>query len=551
MLTALFIKHFTIVESLELEFEQGMVALTGETGAGKSILLDALALALGGRGDNSVIRSGKEQCDISACFDIATNPEAKAWLYDHQLELSHSELILRRVINQKGRSKSYINGQPFPLNKTRELGETLVHIHGQHHQQHLLKPENHRIQLDAYGIDESLLKEVYGCFKQYQKILNTINELKHNFQSDRRELIAYQVEELDTINLTEKEVQHLTLEHKKLSGTDFYLSATNKALQLLDNDSSDNITNLLSQVMHTIEQLPEEAQIKNACYLVNEALIQCNEAKTELEDFYHSLEVEPERLHQVEERLSSIFKLARKHHIKAEELYHHYQNLKEMLDAFDAKKEKLHSLEKELANALDGYQQKALYLSTERKRIAQLLATEISETITHLGMPEGKVTIDITKHDSIKPNGFDKVEFLVAPNPGLGAKPLAKIASGGELSRISLAIQVLTAEKKAYPTLIFDEVDTGISGATAAIVGNLLRRLGKHTQVFCITHQAQVASSAHYHYKVEKNVRNQQTFSKIKRLNEQQKVDEIARMIGGVTITEQTKAHAKELLNAV
>lgn len=550
MLTSLRIENFAIVKQLDLDFSQGMTAFTGETGAGKSIMIDALMLALGGRGDASTIRTGEDKCDISATFHIDKTSDPAKWLEEHDMDAEAGEIILRRVIYAEGRSKSYINGQPFPLQKVKEFSEMLVHIHGQHQHQTLLHHATHRQQLDAYAGHDDCLQQVQALYKQCQKIRQELDQLKNqDVHSDRLELLQFQIDELQALNSYEGEMQSLSEEHQLLHHANDYLTHSQHILALLNDNDELNINRALNQVLHAIMQLPQEQpSIKNAAELINNALIQCEEAMNEVREFTHQVQLDPERLQAVELRLSALHQVARKYHIDANGLPEHARHLQDEFNRLQNTEQRASFLQQEHERFSLAYEQAAARLTSARKQAADKLSQDITRIIQQLGMPKGRVDIEITPLDKMQAHGMDKVEYKVCTNPGMSPDLLSKIASGGELSRISLAIQMVTAQRGATPTLLFDEVDVGIGGATAALVGQLLRKLGERLQVFCVTHQPQVASSAHHHFVVEKHSEQEQTFSRIIPLAESDKINEIARMLGGLTITEQTRLHAKELL---
>jgi DNA repair protein RecN (Recombination protein N) len=550
MLTALRIENFAIVKQLELDFANGMTAFTGETGAGKSIMIDALMLALGGRADASVIRTGELKCDISAAFNLDVAAEPALWLRDHDIDCDNGEIILRRVLYSEGRSKSYINGQPFPLQKVKELSEMLVHIHGQHQHQTLMQHATHRAQLDNYAGHDALLQTVLSLYKQCQKIKTELDTLQNqDTHRDRAELLQFQIDELNTLSLQEGEMQGLSDEHQLLHHAHDYLQGTQQIIHLLQGDDAGNIGESLSQVLQLLQALPNEnTSIKNALELINNAIIQCDEALDEIKQFSEHVQLDPERLQEVESRISALHQAARKHHVEANQLPAHAQRLQDELEQLQNRDNRISELQHHYQQQLKAYEQAALQLKNSRLLYAEKLANEISAIIQQLGMPKGRVSLEITPLERMQPHGMDKVEYKVCTNPGMAPDALSKVASGGELSRISLAIQMITAQRGATPTLLFDEVDVGIGGATAALVGQLLRKLGERLQVFCVTHQPQVASSAHHHFVVEKHSEEEQTFSRIIALTEMDKVDEIARMLGGLTITDQTRSHARELL---
>lgn len=550
MLTTLRVENFAIVKQLELDFANGMTAFTGETGAGKSIMIDALMLALGGRADASVIRAGEEKCDVTACFHFENNSEPAQWLAENDIQCEEGTIILRRVLYVEGRSKSYINGQPFPLQKIKELSEMLVHIHGQHQHQTLMQHPTHRQQLDQYAGHLDLLNEVSGLYRQCQKIKLELETLQHqDIQSDKVELLQFQIDELTSLHLQENEMQILHEEHQLLHHAREYLQNTQQITQLLNADDYPNLCQGLSQILQLLQELPQDhPTIKNSYELINSALIQCEEVLDEIQTFSEQVQLDPERLQAVEARISVLHQAARKYHVDANQLAAHTCHLQNELQRLQDSEGRFAQLQQEYKQQVQQFELAAQKLRTSRQLYAKKLANEISTSIQQLGMPKGRVEIDITPLEKMQPHGLDKVEYKVCTNPGMLPDTLAKIASGGELSRISLAIQMITAQRGATPTLLFDEVDVGIGGATAALVGQLLRKLGERLQVFCVTHQPQVASCAHHHFVVEKHSDNKQTYSRIVHLTAGEKVDEIARMLGGLTITEQTRSHAKELL---
>lgn len=550
MLTTLCIEQFAIVHHLELDFTQGMTAFTGETGAGKSIMIDALMLALGDRADASVIRPGQEKCDITAGFFVSQDSEPAQWLAEHDIPCEDGEIYLRRVIFTEGRSKSYINGQPFPLQKVKELSEKLVHIHGQHQHQTLMQHATHRQQLDQYGKNQILLDEVAQLYKQCQKLQQEMEILQSQAQqADKIELLQFQIDELFALNLHENEIESLYQEHQMLHHAKEYLQNSQQIHGLLNADDEPNICAILNQILQLLSHLPQEQkQIKNAYELINGALIQCEEAIDEMEQFADRIYLDPERLHDIEARMSTLHQLARKYHIDSSQLHAHTQHLQSELDNLRNNEDKLAQLHIQQRQLVAAYEIAALKLREVRQEQANKLAEEITASIQKLAMPKGWVDIALTPLEKMQVHGLDKVEYKVCTNPGMELDSLSKIASGGELSRIGLSIQMITAQQGTTPTLLFDEVDVGIGGATAALVGQMLRKLGERLQVFCVTHQPQVAAAAHNHFRVEKQSDNKETFTHIFLLQQAEKIDEIARMFGGLQITEQTQSHAQELL---
>jgi DNA repair protein RecN (Recombination protein N) len=550
MLTSLSIENFAIVSKLELDFQTGMTAFTGETGAGKSIMIDALMLALGGRADASVVRPGCDKCDINACFDYDIGSKPTSWLQEHDVADDSSTIILRRVIYAEGRSKSYINGQPFPLHKLKELSEMLVDIHGQHQHQSLLQHPTHRTQLDQFAGHQALVDEVADAYRACKKIKKQLDAITSQGTSDERQaLLNFQIEELSLLDVKEDEMQSLSDEHQMLHHAREYIEQSQHISDLLNGETDQNITHGLSQITQWLSQLPQDnPQIKNTAELINSALIQCEEAADEMETFSGKVQLDPERLQEVEERMGLLHQAARKYHVDANQLLDHLRALEEEREVFSSRANDLEQIQQAYEEQLELYRSKSNVLHDSRKKHATKLAEAISKTIKKLGMPNGYIDIEMTPLETMQQHGLDKVEYKVCTNPGMKPDTLNKIASGGELSRISLAIQMITAQRGSTPTLLFDEVDVGIGGATAALVGQLLRNLGERLQIFCVTHQPQVAASAHHHFVVEKNTDKQHTYSSVKPLIQETKVDEIARMLGGLKVTDQTRSHAKELL---
>ena len=553
MLQTLRIENFAIVKHLELDFAEGMTAFTGETGAGKSIMIDALSLLLGGRADPTVIRQNEEKCDLSASFQIAVGSEPWQWLKENDLDCDNNEILIRRLLYAEGRSKCTINGQLFSIQKVKELSEMLVHIHGQHEHQTLLHHATHRKQLDLFAGNDELLDAVSKQYCACQHIKDELDALKNSDQktADKIELLRYQIEELDALRLCEGEIAALNQEHQMLHHAQDYLRCAQQITTLLHSDGeSPAICEQLDTLLHLHQQLPQDNKmVKNALELFNSALIQCEEAAHEIQQFAEKVQLDPERLQEVETRIGILHQMARKYHVEISELPRHFERLNAELASLQASETRIAALEKAYQNALESYQAAAIALRNSRQQAAIKLSKKIIAIIQQLGMPKGRFEIAVTALDKMQPHGLDKVEYLVCTNPGMPLDSLQKVASGGELSRISLAIQMITAQQSSTPTLLFDEVDVGIGGATAALVGKLLRQVGERLQVFCVTHQPQVASSAHHHYLVEKSSDNQQTYSRILHLTEQAKIDEVARMLGGLTITDQTRSHAQELLH--
>lgn len=552
MLTQLAIQNFAIVRFLELELHAGMTCITGETGAGKSIAIDALGLCLGERAEASMVRPGADKAELSARFCVRDNAPARQWLEQNELA-DEEECLLRRVITDEGRSRAYINGTPVPVGQLRALGQLLLNIHGQHAHQLLLKPEHQLTILDAYAGHHQLLattRDAYSQWRQQHHELQTLKAEQEQRQA-RRQLLEYQVEELDEFALGELEFAEIEQEHSRLANSTEIVADCQSCLDLLYDNDEVTIAGLLNNVTDRLEKLTSmDGSLQSVALMLQEALIQVEESHHELRNYLERLEMDPERFAQLEQRLSRAMELARKHHIRPTELYAEHQKLGTELNNINGDEARLDDLAQQVALSQAAYLQAAERLSASRSRHAAELCELISNKIHALSMPDGRLEIRICHQAENTPSalGQDQIEFLVTTNPGQPLQPLVKVASGGELSRISLAIQVITAQRVATPTLIFDEVDVGISGPTAAVVGELLRELGKSTQVLVVTHLPQVAGQGHQHLFVSKQSDGHSTETRMLPLDREGRLDELARLLGGNQITANTLANARELL---
>ncbi len=552
MLTHIRLRDFAIVDELELEFSGGMTALTGETGAGKSILVDALGLALGDRGDSGVIRHGAERAEIEAGFDISTLPAVTGWLRDQDLD-ADGDCLLRRIIGKDGRSRAYINGRGSTLQALQELGAQLIDIHGQHEHQSLLRRDMQRALLDDYAGHGTQLDALATLYREWKHAGDEVAQLRQAVEerTARGELLRYQVQELQSLALHDTEIEKLNQEHARLANVGRLLETGQHALSQIYEGEDGTAQQLLGQALHEIDALCElDPSLGDTRELLNGALIQLQEGADALRRYTERLELDPERLNQLEQRLGSIHDLARKHRIVPQELPAQLTRLKQELAGLEHDDARLDSLQARIDELTDEFNQKAGSLSRARRAAAKTLGTQVSAVMTQLGMPGGRIDIQVGNATPARftPTGIDTIEFLVSANPGQPLRPLSKVASGGELSRISLAIQVITANSGRIPTLIFDEVDTGIGGGVAEVVGRQLRTLGEARQVLCVTHLPQVAAQAHHHLQVSKLSSKDHTRTSIRVLNAEQRTDELARMLGGVEITTQTLAHAEEML---
>ncbi len=552
MLTHLHIKDLAVVSSVELELNAGMTTLTGETGAGKSILIDALGLGLGNRADNGMIRTGSDRAEITVVFDTASNPVVQRWLQEHALDVG-SECILRRVLIRDGRSRAFINGAPSPLQLLQSLGELLVEIHGQHAHQSLLKRSCQRTLLDAYAGHQALIEQTQKQFQEWRRCQETLEQLQ-SASEDRTaqlELLHYQVNELETLQLSRGELSEIDSEHRRLSHIGKLQETVALALNRLY-DSDGSVQEAVAHLSRELEALlPLDSQLTSSQELLASALIQIEEATTELRHYSDTLELDPAHLEQLEKRLEEIHDLARKYRVPPAELPEKLASLKAELNSLEQTAIHLTRLEGQLATLRSGYLETAKRLSGSRHKAAKKLAKSITERLRSLNMPQSifRVVIEPLPEERASRNGLDQIEFLISTNPGQTPQPLSRVASGGELSRISLAIQVATLQCGQIPTLIFDEVDSGIGGSTAEIVGKLLRQLGERRQVLCVTHLPQVAAQGHHHLQISKQSRAKSTHTTVQTLQKESRVQEIARMLGGMEITEQTLAHAQEMLS--
>ncbi|SHF30479.1 DNA replication and repair protein RecN [Modicisalibacter ilicicola DSM 19980] len=551
MLVQLAIRDFAIVDRLDLDLHGGMTAITGETGAGKSILLDALGLCLGERGDAASVRHGTKRADLSARFDIVQLPAAQAWLESR--ELSTDDCLLRRVVAANGRSKAWINGQPCTVGDLKALGEHLIEIHGQHAHQALLREETHLRLLDDFADQADAVTELGTTFQHWQELRRRLKRLTDGGDEiqARRQLLRYQVEELDQLALAEGELDTLEQEQEALAHVEETLRETQFAVECCDHDESGALT-LLHQALSRLGSLPgaERGPLAEARGMLGDAQIQIEEAARELHHFIDHTELDPERLAQVEARLGEVHRIARKHHVMPEELAGLHQRLRDELDSLEGDEHDLEALATEVEATRERYRSRARAISDKRRKAATAFGREVQDQLGFLAMGKARFEVEVADRDTPQPNGLDTVRFLISANPGQPARPLAKVASGGELSRISLAIQVVAASHSTIATLVFDEVDVGVSGATAEIVGQLLRRLGQSGQVMTVTHLPQVAAQAHQHLHIEKQAGEEMTLTRMALLDEAGRVKELARMLGGVHLSDRTLAHAREMLDA-
>ena len=553
MLAHLSVRDFAIVEGLDLDLHAGMTVLTGETGAGKSILIDALGLTLGERANTKVVRSGAERAEVVAVFELEADCDAARYLAEQDLASSDDECILRRIIGSDGRSRAHVNGRPVPLQTLRELGDFLVDIHGQHEHQSLLKGAAQRRILDEYADHGEALEALASLHEQWQATRDAIEKLSGGPEqrAQRLDFLRYQVKELDALDIRSDEYESLDQEHRRLSHASELLAICGRSVDDIDGDSETSLTTRLGTVLAALEEMTAmDSGVEDIRALLDGAGIQLSEAATELRHYRDRIDIDPGRLQTMNERLTAIHDLARKHQVESRALPSLHQGLRDEIAEIEGSSAYLGELQHTLENLLQAYGEAARQVHESRVRAAEKLSEAISVNIRALGMPKGRLHIDVEANFDAPPakSGADAVAFQVAINPGQAMLPLAKVASGGELSRISLAIQVIATRSSGVPTLIFDEVDAGIGGSVAEMVGRELRSLSNNRQVLCVTHLPQVASLAQQHVQVQKRSRRRQTHTDLRSLSGEGRVEEIARMLGGVTITDQALAHAREML---
>lgn len=550
MLSHLTIHNFALVDHLELDLAPGMTVVTGETGAGKSIMLDALALTLGNRADAGSVGLHGDKTEIFASFDISRNQDARAWLRSRELATDDDECILRRVITKEGRSRAFVNGAPCTLADLKALGDTLADIHSQHEHQSLLKRDTHRKLLDEFAGASSLADEVKKLQAEHEQTRLRLAGIRSSTeeQTARAQLLSYQLDEIEQLGLGRDEEATLADEQKKLANGETILDACQSALLLCEGDDNNAA---IEQVSHSIQLLGnlDQLELKPVVELLISAKIQLEEAMTDLQRFSADFDINPARLREVEDRLSAIYELARKHRIQPGHIDGLRTDIQAELDTLQNIDTEAETLEAALVELESAYLTNARTLSSKREKSAKKIEKAVTEQLGNLGMSGAVFAVQLSPQpqDRLSANGLEDIEFLISTNPGQTPRSLNKIASGGELSRISLAIQVITADTSRVPSLVFDEVDVGIGGGVAEVVGTLLRKLGKKAQIVCVTHLAQVAAQGHQHLTVEKSSNGKHATSLVKQLDDAARVKEIARMLGGLDMTEHSIAHAEEM----
>lgn len=553
MLTRIQIQNFAISTNVEIELENGMTVLSGETGAGKSILIDALNLVLGDRADTGIIRHGSDRATINASFQLDTNSPAHAWLKEQQMD-DGIECHLRRVISAEGRSRAFINNTAVNLSSLKTLGEMLVEIHGQHEHQSLMHPWRQRQLLDGSGQHGNLLEELAITANKIKRLQNELTRLQSSIDNDNAQsaLLNYQTKELEALHIDELDIPAIVHEYERISHTDSLRELCITSSQRLSQDDESSIRNQLESLISRLESWIETSEeLKNAHEIILDMAAMADEADKALCHLQNSLEDDPQRLSELDKLISELHELARKHNTGMQTLPTLYAEKLAQLSQLNQDETRLDNLEKELGELKADYLKQAAKLHENRKQAASLLSEQVSSKMQSLGMLGGQFEVlvsQIASADKFPIHGRDEISFLVSANPGQPVQLLQKVASGGELSRISLAITVICASSNNIPTMIFDEIDNGIGGGVAEIVGKQLCELGNSQQALCVTHLPQVAAQGHHHFRVVKTSTDNHTESRVIALDEDGRIQEIARMLGGVDLTTQSLAHARELL---
>ena len=552
MLVRLQIRDFAIVDQIEADLQPGMTVLTGETGAGKSILVDALGLVLGERGGAQLVRNGAKRAEFSAEFDVSALIQVRDWLDEQALE-DDDECLIRRVINADGRSRAFINGNAVPLQQLKTLGEMLVDIHGQHFPQSLGRRPVQRDLLDHFGDLLAQRERTEAAYETWTTLRDKLQRLQTS-EADRishLDLLTFQLQELETMDVHDGEIAVLQAESQRLANSGRLAEGVVGALNRLSDNDIGNANSLLAEAARAIEGLVEyDTQLGAVAELLDGAAIQLAEAVDTLRRYGEALDMDPQRRDWVEERLAAMQAVARKHRVSIEELPPQLEKLRTEHDDLSNAEERGKELQQEVRSAKQQYRESAEGLSSGRRKSAKVFSAAVTDAMAGLGMPGGKfrVAISTLAEDDARPWGIDDIEFLISANPGQAMLPLSRVASGGELSRMSLAIQVIGSEGSAIPTMVFDEVDSGVGGGVAEMVGCRLRELGERRQILSVTHLPQVASLADQHFRVSKVTDGKTTRTKLHALNKEERVEELARMLGGVEITQKTLAHAAEML---
>jgi len=551
MLTELQVKDFAIITSSTLQLREGMTTLTGETGAGKSILLGALGLVLGDRASPTTVRDSADRANITAVFDVSSCGAASEWLHDHAMD-QDGECILRRVVTRDGKSRAFINGTPVTIKNLRELSQKLINIHGQHDHQLMTLPDTQRSILDDFGECDALLASVADHWRKWNDKKGELDTIHKRLQvrGDRLDTLRFQLQEFGNLDLAGIDFLAVDQEHRRLSNTTLLGELCAQTMDLLQ-DGNKALLSQLSQAVNVVGQLTSNDQsIVEVAELLSSARIQLEEAVDTLRHYQHTIEPQPDRLRELDSLLSGAHQLGKKHQCDLSVLATLEASLRDEFNDLQSIDDSIDSIESELARLAGVHAKAAAKLTTKRKKAAVQLSKHLTQAMQTLGMKGGTFNIDISPRKLENPtaSGNDLVVFNVSANPGAAPRPMTDVASGGELSRLSLAVQLITSARHTVPTLIFDEVDTGVGGGVAETVGKQLRQLGNRCQVLCVTHLPQVAAQGHTHIKVSKKSSDNKTLAESRVLSDEESLEEIARMLGGVKITERTRDHAREML---
>ena len=550
MLKALTIQDLAVVRHLDVEFENGLTILTGETGAGKSILIEALGLALGDRADSSMVRAAAERASVSATFDIASNDDLKSLLRDNDLE-DGGECILRRVMNADGRSRAFCNASPIPVQLLKQIGEFLVDIHGQHAHQSLLRRPTQRDLLDEFGRCDKQVVAVEQAYHCWRDIGHQIEQLSRGAEDvpSRIDLLQFQAKEIEVLKISTETLAELEAEHRRIGHAARLIEGYDSAENHAFNSEGSALAGTVKAAGVLRELSVIDDDLIGVVELLDLATINLEEAEHEFSRLRANIETDPRRLQEIDSQLGAIQDIARKHRCEPKEIPERLTAIRLELEDLGHREEKIRQLNTELGLALSAYTEAAKDLHKSRTRAAKKMGGEITSHLRELGIPHGEFSVQVDAIDGPpSAHGDDDIEFLVTANPDSPVKPLKKVASGGELSRISLALQVATSGSSGIPVLVFDEVDTGVGGATAEVVSEYLRRLADQRQILCITHLPQVASAGDHHFSIGKIVAGGITETTISDLEPDQRIEEVARMLGGQRVTDKAREHARELL---
>ena len=551
MLEQLSIKNLVVVEDLSAEFQDGMTVITGETGAGKSIIVQALNLVSGGRSDATLVRHGKDKAEIVAMFQLGNNSNLLSFLENCDLE-DGEECILRRVIGSDGRSRAYVNGSSVSLSKLREVGTKLIDMHGQNEHQLLLKNNQHRILLDDFAESQGLCEEINNIVHDYLKVKNKIVQLQNTNEQTlaQKELLTYQLNELVESKLEQDELDSIEKNFKISNNASVLIEKIADVLESLEHESGAN--ELLVRAESTISKASElDSDLESVSSILSSAQVQVQEGIYDLRDYLGKVSDGKVNIAELEKRISHLHSLGRKHNCQIPELLKVQNNIQSTLAELDSSSDKIEELTNKLLQLELNYKKESTVLTKHRQQSSKTLSKKVTDIMQDLGMPGSEVLFSLNATDEpIRLNGQEEVVINVKTNIGQDLKPLNKVASGGELSRVSLALSVVTSKSELAPSIVFDEVDVGISGSVAEVVGRLLKKLSSRYQVLCVTHLAQVAAQGHEHMKVIKSQRKNATYTQMTSLNKEQRTDEVARILGGIKVSDKARLAAEEMIKA-